>query len=42
MITPAHVRGLVLWVHIDWAHMYEPFLCLGDHGMYCPVKCEEL
>lgn len=42
MITPVYKRGLVLWVEVEWAHLYAPFLCLGDHGAYCPIKCEGL
>lgn len=38
MITPCYKDGLVLWEYVQRAHLYEPFLCLGDVGMCCPVE----
>jgi len=42
MITPVYKDGMILWVRVQFAHMYEPFPGLGDHGEICHIKCEEL
>jgi hypothetical protein len=37
MITPVYTEGLVLFICIERAYDFEPFLCFGDHGPYCRI-----
>jgi hypothetical protein len=39
MITPVYKDGLSgIWVVISLACDYEPYLCLGEHGLYCRIE----
>lgn len=42
MITPVRINGLIMWDYTSRAHLHELFLCLGDHGLFCMIKFEEI
>lgn len=42
MITPMYKFGLVMWDNVRNAPYHDLFLCMGDHGLFCMVKWEEL
>lgn len=33
---------IVMWDNVSNVPYYELFLCMGDHGLFCMVRWEEL